>query len=416
MISLISYAIVAAQPRSVELGPLIGHATDQRSYFKRIFPHPTGKNGLEFYAQAVDLARSDRRLNRLAARAPSQLSGPSLAAEVAAVKPIIALLQKGLALPFDGTVLRALASGTSDFIPNATAAPDFFEFGAGLKHIAKVVARASQYGFDCGQLVEPTRNILLTIRVSRQFIPLSLIPALTAIASEAVLTATFNQSLFKLSSKDIALILEATKSPISPSAMRACFQADDESTAKMLEKLVREATTHKKRPPDMSEAEWTALQAELGKLSPEKRRSYPSDSNALFLKQRMKNHVDLDQPEHLWNLDGGVPDPELTHNPIVDTMLAVDMGSVAQQARQAFAKSRTEFRLLRLHAFVQRFRIQHHHLPGALVELKLPAVETFDPLTNGAYIYIPAGQTYHLASRGFKASGEIELRYRRGLK
>ncbi len=77
----------------------------------------------------------------------------------------------------------------------------------------------------------------------------------------------------------------------------------------------------------------------------------------------------------------------------------------------AILASRTQLRLLRLHARIISFQWEWGRLPTDLNELKLPVNFDFDPLSNQNFVYELSGDHYRLFSRGNRMTGEIELNY-----
>ena len=77
----------------------------------------------------------------------------------------------------------------------------------------------------------------------------------------------------------------------------------------------------------------------------------------------------------------------------------------------AILASRTQLRLLRLHARIISYRWEWGRLPSDLNELKLPVNFDFDPLSNQNFVYELSGDHYRLFSRGNRMTGEIELNY-----
>jgi hypothetical protein len=114
----------------------------------------------------------------------------------------------------------------------------------------------------------------------------------------------------------------------------------------------------------------------------------------------------MDSPESEW---GNVPD-------LTDTS---DATWVAQQIQpdyrnvlNAYARIRTQVRLLRLHSLVQMYRWHWNELPKSL-EIITDPKERFDPLSQLDFVFEVKGSGYRIFSKGSKVTGEIELVYRR---
>lgn len=76
------------------------------------------------------------------------------------------------------------------------------------------------------------------------------------------------------------------------------------------------------------------------------------------------------------------------------------------------ARTKTQLRLLRLHAYVLRYRWDFDRLPNKL-EHAVPSDSILDPFSKKEFVYEPLGHHgYRLYSQGFQDVGPIELRYR----
>lgn len=71
-------------------------------------------------------------------------------------------------------------------------------------------------------------------------------------------------------------------------------------------------------------------------------------------------------------------------------------------------RTRTQLRLLKLHAEIQKFRWQHGRLPAQLGEVTSDPGEV-DPLTGEAFSYQQQPHGYKLVSKGTRQTGEIDL-------
>ena len=114
----------------------------------------------------------------------------------------------------------------------------------------------------------------------------------------------------------------------------------------------------------------------------------------------------MDAPESEW---GNVPD-------LTDASDATWLGQQLQPDYRnvlgAYARIRTQLRILRLHSLVQMYRWHWNELPKSL-EIITDPKERFDPLSQFEFMFEIKGSGYRIYSKGSKTTGEIELIYRR---
>ena len=85
---------------------------------------------------------------------------------------------------------------------------------------------------------------------------------------------------------------------------------------------------------------------------------------------------------------------------------------VDRHAIIAGLRSRTQLRLLRLHAKVIEYRWEHEQLPESLKAAVSDGTE-IDPLSGEAFVFErPGVASYRIYGKGMPGVGEIELRYR----
>lgn len=114
----------------------------------------------------------------------------------------------------------------------------------------------------------------------------------------------------------------------------------------------------------------------------------------------------MDSPESEW---GNVPDLTDTSDA---TWLAQQIQPDYRNLLTAYARIRTQVRLLRLHSLVQMYRWHWNELPNSL-EIITSYKERFDPLSQLDFVFEVKGSGYRIFSKGSKVTGEIELVYRR---
>jgi hypothetical protein len=114
----------------------------------------------------------------------------------------------------------------------------------------------------------------------------------------------------------------------------------------------------------------------------------------------------MDAPESEW---GNVPD--LT-NASDATWLGQQLQPDYRNVLGAYARIRTQLRILKLHSLVQMYRWHWNELPKSL-EIITDPKERFDPLSQFEFMFEIKGSGYRIYSKGSKTTGEIELIYRR---
>jgi hypothetical protein len=84
---------------------------------------------------------------------------------------------------------------------------------------------------------------------------------------------------------------------------------------------------------------------------------------------------------------------------------------VSSQGGAASLRSRTQMRLLRLHAWVLAYRWEHDRLPARLADA-VPQDSLVDPVNGQPFEYTITEGGYKLHSLGRDGTGEIALRYK----
>jgi hypothetical protein len=120
----------------------------------------------------------------------------------------------------------------------------------------------------------------------------------------------------------------------------------------------------------------------------------------------------LDLPDAKWF--GAEDDTSLLksqHSPIV----AAIVGAISPSwdgLLAAVARQRTQLRLLALHGMILEYKWENNKLPAKLSDA-VAAASCQDPLSGQSFVYERKADGYRLYSRGIKATGQIELNYRR---
>lgn len=370
---------------SAVLGLLLLALQDRGSepLFKQLGVSPTGKNGYEEYCRAGELTRGTK-LAELMRKAADE---PSLATRSALVEgsaPIFELIRTGNAKP--SFPLREQVDTNSLF-------PELALF----KNIAKIYASriyvSLARGNSDGAAVALAEGLTFSDRIAHQ----TLINYLVRNANTSIL-------LGELSPRFVVFSVSACEKIISyvdrffaqPEPLAKCLSGEMAYLAEM------RGLTQEDRNQLLSEDQYAEIRAlDDGSW---KRLIAQTAERA---NRMMSDFVgSLNRHEALWKA------PEIPEEPasLVDVMLANWFPALDQVLASAH-KVRTQLRLLRLHAEIEKFRWNTMRLPQNLKELGPEA--TTDPLTGGSFQYSVTGTAYEVFSLGTKKTGPIHLRYQR---
>jgi hypothetical protein len=123
----------------------------------------------------------------------------------------------------------------------------------------------------------------------------------------------------------------------------------------------------------------------------------------------------FDSPEENW-LSASEAPPATTPDPknVDEVAEAVSRAVTSGFDRHlvlSVVRTRTQLRLLRLHARIIGFRWESGRLPMSLDELGLTHDQIYDPLSRTLFKFEAASGSYKLLSAGIRETGPIELRY-----
>jgi|GEM_PF-7084501 len=403
--TLVSIALLGQQkPDDLlwkEFGP-----NPRKPFFSLLFPKPTGKNGLEYYVRAADLGQKDRRILQLAiAKPPVSISDPDVRSGMAALDGALKLMAEGTRHPIDLTPLKPKPNAGAEGIALLTA-NIIFPLDAELKTITKGTVNAADVWLSQGHSMTATQNLLLMLRVSHDLIPMSLDSALVGIAMDSIIYAAFDRHMADFALRDLDLIVAATGKLETDDVYRRSLLAEaDDSTAGVLVLLKEVDKEARKGGGELRKDKDERLLLELYmKSKPAQRSGYPG---AIRTAVRKKFDWVIRQIP-AWTFKAVPAGTKWSADPFVDKMVGT-MVFAEPIILDGFATTRIQMRLLRLHAFIQRYKLIHKRLPDTLAQLKLPAKETYDPLAQKQFSYGPYGYGYTLCSEGNLHLGKIEL-------
>jgi hypothetical protein len=372
-----------------------------RSLLQQIVPHPTGQNGYEEFLAAADLLGAPEVRDAIdrATRARTDLALARRAARLAL--PAFALVRQGLLKPV--------------FDPRQTLEVDtlFPEFAA-FRQLARAYQLEVWVRFADGEPRAGVRAAVEGLRFSRAISRSLLIADLVSMACEAIMFGALDRHIAHVPEPDVALLTGLVEEVLAGEPhWVGVFTREAEFVKSGLAMFLE-------GPGDPVDPE--AFDAGLLEPPPPEVEAFRSATPAqkAAVKRDFATHMGLvldelrersAKPEAQWLTPSGnieAADPVVRY--VAESATEVFEHTVAFHAR-----TRTQYRLLRLHAAITQFRWRHHRLPRDLAELGQPAWLE-DPLSGGQFQYRPTGgMEYELYSRGAGDMGRIDLRYVRPL-
>lgn len=295
-------------------------------------------------------------------------------------------------------------------ITSATAFPEFTDF----KLMAHGLAMTSHAQFGDGSSSAATDTLLIGLEMADKYGRFTLISGLVGIAHTAILLRSFEDHLNMLSAKDWAKVEALCTSILnSPNAVVQVFQFEALHTERMLINELAKAD-------DISglvaidgeemSAEQRGILARWKRMTPAQRSDFCTRLAGLLRPHNAEIQRRLAGPENGWEMPA-LPKPGGLEELIIDSL-----SPVYQSAADAFARNRTQLRLLRLHAAIRQYWFEHMQLPQSFAKLKYREY-AMDPLAGSEFVLEPTSRNnYRLYSKGNSRLGEIELVYRRRIE
>jgi hypothetical protein len=385
----------------VAVGPQAG------GLYSQVVPNPTGRNGYEEYVRAAVLASHPdvKKWEETAPPFPAGLRANSTRLErsqwvLNRLKPAMELIRQGNAKP----VLEP-----RDTYSPATLMPELAHF----RQLSKVLAGAAYADFAAGRSSQGTDRLLDNLvfgdNVSRTG---TLVSHLVGIAQMGIAFGAFESRLPQLAKPDCQRIVQTTTALLErPSAFANVLEMEQALSAKGLTDLLEG------RDDWIEQGEFRFFANKLKEKSPGERNEIRRLALQM-LKERFGAVIQAYRgPESGWPIATKEPvGEEPTRMPETSDEMAEALvhvfAPVTTQGGFASMRSRTQMRLLRLHAWVLAFRWEFDRYPTSLAEAA-PADALTDPLNGQPFEYtiVPGG--YRLLSKGRDGTGEIALRYQR---
>jgi hypothetical protein len=452
MITLIAFLITSLLRTPATAG------AQGRSNFERLFPYPTGQNGLEEYVRAGDLL-SGREFNTYQSWVPPERrpSAEELRQQAEADKTAQANASPEMQKVADDDMPKLteeeirLNDHVNDLnylqlkqeeVKRFQAALDLmaegnrkqFAFGpasgaASLwvfpdRQLSKLASDAAYVEFANGKSGRATEILDEALYMYHRMSSGGIVDMLSGIGSTAVINSQFNNHLDALSSPDAKQVARLAGELLDDvSGLESMIQNERAQDARLLEETMKEL-----REPSPAEAN-SPIVREYQALG--------ADQQAGFARQTSQSmNADLDTasrifqgPEGNWmraadetnpesEVQNGTGDVDDSDQPKTLAQLGSQLRGVCSMvlghyAVLAIMRSRTQLRLLRLHAEIIEYRWETGALPKTIQSMQLPEAETNDLLSGKSFQYILHDRTYELFSLGIPETGKIELRYRR---
>ncbi len=288
---------------------------------------------------------------------------------------------------------------------------------ASFKAIVKLLAGAAYVEFADGRPSGGTDLLLESLWFSNNISSGSLISNLVGVAGTAIALAGFDRHLSSLSLADVERVDRAATELLNgPPVYVAAMRREQDMAQTVLSGMF--SGPHSMFAADQGEpddAEFKAIMR-LGKsLTPPQREELRARV-ALGVDAAFQDHISrFEALENTWygpaRKTADAPAKVATSADAARYL--VGLLHPGQYGLSWLGKSRTQLRLLRLHARISAYRWRQNKLPGALGEVA-SADEMADPFAGGEILYeLKEGATYRLYGKGNKETGEIDLRYRR---
>ncbi|MCW5942824.1 MAG: hypothetical protein KIS66_11360 [Fimbriimonadaceae bacterium] len=378
--------------------PLAAFPGQERTLFQQVFRVPPKEtNGYADYVRAADAVQANAVLG-------------SLLAGEGDLTP----LERNRRIAQEGKVaLDLVRAGNRKPVEDPRTAVEIdtlFPELAGFKSVAKVAMADLSYRFAIGDSRGATDTFVEASKfVSRIPSTPTLISGLVMVACDSILLAPLEQNIGRVALLDLDRLEQVAKDRVASVEVMQRMMAGE---ARYLDKVTVESLGPLLAVDDDEEEadEARAIKAAFDALA-------PADRERLLLdvKKRARSTIarviaTLAEPESSWRL---VQAPETPAKPSLADYLVETLIPIHTQALTAFAKNRTQWRLLRLHTRLERFRLVYGRLPYRLYEAA-PADLITDPWNDGPFDYkVVSVRDYELTSKGDEFTGPIAIRYRR---
>ncbi len=404
----------------------------------------TGQNGYEDYLRAADLTdrpdykalgawlnyrqfakanqdKKDEEGNLTDPPVPPGLSPSSSELEVRRARANF--MEEALELVRAGN--RKPVSDPRTHIDALTLFPELAKF----KELAKGFVDLAYVRFADGKSAQGTDALIQTLEMGNGISHGALLNVLVGIACDSLALAAFEAHLDQLSLADARRVETTCRRILGREpAIVASMRLEKQFSMNMLGDSLRSPAEFKKAMMifDFGGEESTALQERVESFSAQDLKRLANLTLVEIAAEFDRVINALSRPEASWTTSVQGPDryeealaQKDLKNITIEEMamgLASIFHPISSQAALAELRSRTQIRLLLLHAKIIEYRWQNAKVPEKLLDAT-DAKDVADPMSGEAFKYEAQERNrYRLFSVGRAETGDIELKYRRPIK
>jgi len=402
----------------VVIALLILQANGQSSIFKTTVPRPTGKNGYEEYVRAAEIVTSPE-CSFMMNYDPKSPTPPQADEETPSDK--FKNLQKTYQKVLGKTPLQIRRLLYKDFgralelVRLGNAKPIFptrpitmetlFPEYSAFKRLVKYGVMCSDSLIADGRTGEAAKVLVDLFTMAKNIQRDTLIGLLVGISCESILMASIQNHMEHLSEVDWKYLESSAREFLSSANPIPQIMLTELSFLDSLKREPKETLRFFLNDDNSSQRAKSVI-AKLQTMSKAEASDLVQDAITEIKTYSQLVIRTMDAPESEW---GNVPD-------LTDASDATWLGQQLQPDYRnvlgAYARIRTQLRILKLHSLVQMYRWHWNELPKSLEIITGPK-ERFDPLSQFEFMFEIKGSGYRIYSKGSKTTGEIELIYRR---
>lgn len=402
----------------VVIALLILQTNGQSSIFKTTVPRPTGKNGYEEYVRAAEIVTSPE-CSFMMNYDPKSPTPPQADEKTPSDK--FKNLQKTYQKVLGKTPLQIRRLLYKDFgralelVRLGNAKPIFptrpitmetlFPEYSAFKRLVKYGVMCSDSLIADGRTGEAAKVLVDIFTMAKNIQRDTLIGLLVGISCESILMASVQNHMEHLCEVDWKYLESSAREFLSSANPIPQIMLTELSFLDSLKREPKE-TLRSFLNDDNSSQHAKSVIAKLQTMSNAEASDLVQDAITEIKTYSQLVIRTMDAPESEW---GNVPD--LT-NASDATWLGQQLQPDYRNVLGAYARIRTQLRILKLHSLVQMYRWHWNELPKSL-EIITDPKERFDPLSQFEFMFEIKGSGYRIYSKGSKTTGEIELIYRR---
>lgn len=380
----------------------LGQPQDQQtSLYKKIIVSPNAKNGYEDYLRAADLLsvqvvkETFKKVTESPAGSADWLSSRRL---------LLARLSNVNNLISEGNKKVVFDPRTS--INSETLFPELAAF----KNITKNIAEVVPAQFASGNPSLACKQLLDTIIFSENILNTGvLITYLVGTAMESITFRTYAENLERIPVGEWQNVISFCNRADSATAIRRVSLAELNFVGNNIDVMLSQPGEYFGNFEDVEES---VLVTQLKALTPSQKAKIAQKLRETLSVYSEKFEKVFAVPEREWEREAALTDRiwDAEQDPLVRFVWSASI-PVFWQSFTADIKRRTQLRLLRLHAMIQKFKWESGRLPKNLDEIEEPKA-VIDPLTDKKFSYEILAEGYALFGDGNQRTGRIDLFYK----